>query len=163
MPRKKKLRVPDSFDKVYATDTQIREAKSEIKFLENMLKADQAGSKRIGDVADIKRQIQEKEQFIEKHRPKKLRGQRANRMYAEAKKLKEEIKEAMPSGKDYFRPYPKGEDGHNRQADFERAVHQQMAFQRDSTLKKKVIRFKAIMARLDPQDPIVRNIENLRR
>ena len=95
------------------------------------------------------------------HKPRRLRGQKANKAYAEAKRLKKIIQGAMPSRKAYFKPYPKSSDGHD--FDFERTVAQQVAFQTDPKIKKAVQHYKNIMRRLDPSDPTISNIELLRK
>ncbi len=155
----------DRFNKVYASGAQIRSAEDDIKHLEGMLRADRTrGDKRkISNESEILQEIKQKQSLIDEHIPHKLKGQTANKAYAEAKKLANEIKEAMPSGRAYRQPYPGKNTSHKKERDFEDAVRQQVAFQTDKKLKMKVKRFRAMMAELDPSDPRVRNIENLRR
>ena len=52
---------------------------------------------------------------------------------------------------------------HNEKRDFERAVEQQVAFQSNPRMQKAITIYKNLMARIDPSDPTVRNIEMLRR
>ena len=117
---------------------------------------------KISDRAEIEKQISTKKKLLKDHSPRKLKGQKANRAYEEAKKLADFIREQMPSRKDYFRPYSKASDDHNRQSDFEKAVVQQMAFQKNAKVQQAIIKYKNIMRRLDPSDPTISNIENLR-
>ena len=159
MARKKKK---SEFDMVYCTVDQVKEVERDIQYLENMLKADQAQrTPKITDIEEFKSEIRKKKKIIETHKPRKLRGQKANRAYDEAKKLKKIIQDAMPSRKDYFQKYPKSEDGHD--FDFERTVAQQVAFQTDPKIKKAVQNWKSIMRRLEPDNPGISNIELLRK
>jgi septal ring factor EnvC (AmiA/AmiB activator) len=161
MPRKKKAKP----EKVFMTDVQISEVKKEIASIDNLLSRsknpDDHVGRKIQDPAELKREKAEREKLLADHAPHRLRGQNANRKLAEARKLAEEIKEAMPRGRDYYNRYPKDSDGHSRQADFERAVNQQIAFQ-GQDMQKKVLRYKAIMRQIDPSDPTITNIEALR-
>lgn len=146
--------------KVFATEIQLAETKSEIASLERMLAADRTRKEPKLDEGDFKREIAKKQKFLAEVSPMKFRGQAGNKAFDRAKKLEKEIKEAMPSSKAYFQPYPK-EDGKER--DFENAVRQQMEFQRNPDVQQKVQELKHIMRRLDPSDPMVTNIERLRR
>lgn len=160
MTRKKQT----EYDIVHMTEAQCREVKEEIASLEGMLNDPRPWVRnKITDEGEVQKVIRAKKELLKNHTPRKLTGQKANRAYAEAKKLAEFIKEQMPSRNDYYRPYAKNSDNHNRQADFEKAVQQQMEFQRNKKIKEAVIRYKNIMRRLDPKDPTVSNIENLRR
>ena len=153
----------DRFNRVYAGESQIRAAKADKQALERMLRQDKTRKEpKISDEGLVRQEIEEKRKIIEDYAPKKLTGEASNRAYTEAKKLKAEIKAAMPSNKAYYQQYPKG-SSHKKERDFEDAVRQQVAFQTDKKLKMKVKRFRAMMAELDPSDPRVRNIENLRR
>ena len=155
----------DRFNKVYASGAQIRSAEDDIKHLEGMLRADRTrGDKRkISNESEILQEIKQKQSLIDEHIPHKLKGQTANKAYAEAKKLANEIKEAMPSGRAYRQPYPGKNTSHKKERDFEDTVRQQMYCQQDKNLKRKVKRYKAIVRQLDPNDPTISNIENLRR
>lgn len=151
------------YDIVHMTEAQCSEVKQEIASMEAMLNDPRDWVRnKITDEAEVRGQIASKKKLLEKHVPRKLRGAKANRAYAEAKKLAEFIKDQMPTRKDYYRPYAKNSDDHNKQADFERAVTQQMEFQKNAKVQEAVIRYKNIMRRLDPKDPTVSNIENLR-
>jgi len=124
-----------------------------------MYKADQlSGRPKIQDGAEFHGEINKKKKVLEDHKPKKLRGQKANRAYKEADRLKAIIQDHMITRKQQESKYPKGFDH-----DFERAVEQQMKFQTDSELKQSIMRYKNIMRRLDPSDPTITNIELLRR
>ena len=159
MPRKKKV------DTVFMSDKQINEVKQEIAGIDNLLKRherqDYVG-KLVQDPGELIKEKYKHEQLLKDHTPHKLRGQNANKKLAEARKLGEEIAEAMPKGKDYYNRYPKDADGHSRQADFDRAVDQQVAFQ-SQAMQLKVQRYKSIMRRIDPSDPTLTNIEALRK
>lgn len=160
MPRKKK----SEFDSVHASVAQIDETKREIKELENMLSEDaRRKSPYIQDPDAVKGEILKKKAMLERCTPKKFRGQKANRALAHARELEAEIKEAMPSSNDYFRPYPAKGKTFRQERDFDRSVRQQMAFQSDKKLKKKIREYKHIMRRIDPDDPTLTNIERLRR
>jgi septal ring factor EnvC (AmiA/AmiB activator) len=161
MPRKAKPKA----EKVFMTDKQIAEVKSEIASIEKLLKRSENPKDHVGraiqDPAELHKEIAKHKKLLEDHVPAKFRGENANRKLKEARKLAEEIKAAMPRSKDYFNRYPKGSDGHSRHADFERSVQQQMAFQHPD-MQKKILRYKSIMRRIDPQDPTITNIEALR-
>jgi len=160
----KKKNKKTEFDIVHMTEAQCREVREEIDMMEGMLNDPRPWVRnKITDEAEIRKTIKSKKKLIEDHTPRKLTGQKANKAYAEAKKLADFIREQMPSRKDYFRPYAKESDDHNRQADFERAVQQQVKFQTDPEIQRAIIHYKNIMRRLDPSDPTISNIEKLRR
>jgi len=162
MPRKKTT-VP----KVYASESVLRDKKEEVKELETMLQGGQADrgvsfrSDKIQDPDLIKHEIAKRKRFIESNTPKKLKGEEANRAYKRAKELAAELKESMPTQKLFSQRYPNSSDRASRATDFERGVRQQMEFQ--SKMSSKAIEYRSLMARLDPQNPMVRNIESLRR
>jgi hypothetical protein len=157
------MRVPASFEKVYATEGQLREVKESVKELKSMLLEDnQRKSPIIVNRAEVMKEISKKEKFLAEFTPKKVSGKSANKLFSEAKKIEQEIKEAMPKQKKYFQRYAKDSDSHKKTLDFEQAVKQQMEFQTNRALQAKIHKYKSIMARLDPQDPTVRNIERLR-
>ena len=157
MPKKKQ----SEFDTVHATVDQIDNIKKEVSDLENMLRDDRAsGRNKIQDTAEFNALIAQKKKILTDHSPRRMRGAKANRAYAEAKKLKGEIAEHMLSSKQYDQPYPKSSrDDH----DFERSVRQQVAFQKDSALKQKVQHYRHIMRRLEPSNPELSSIERLRK
>lgn len=152
------------YDIVHMTEAQCDEVRREIDGLEGMLNDPRDWVRnKITDEAEVKGQINSKKKLLSDHSPKRLRGAKANKAYAEAKKLAEYITESMPTRRNYFRPYAKESDDHNRQADFEKAVKQQMEFQTNPKMQQAVTRYKNIMRRVDPKDPTLSNIENLRR
>jgi len=153
MGRKKK----SELDLVHASPSQIQELKSEINYLESML-ASEAGSK-IQDRTEFNAEIAKKREVLQAHAPKKLRGEKANKLLKQARELEKDIKEAMVPAKEAYQPYPKN----GSSFDFERSVKQQMAFQLNKGIQKKVAHYKNIMRRLDPDDPTIANIERLRR
>lgn len=160
MPKRKKK---TEYDIVHMTEAQCKEVKEDIENMEAMLNDPRDWVRnKITDEAEVRGQIAKKKKLLAEHVPRKLRGQKANKAYAEAKKLAGYIREQMPSRKDYFRPYAKNSDDHNRQADFEKAVAQQMAFQTNPEVQRAIIRYKNIMRRIDPKDPTISNIEKLR-
>lgn len=152
---------------VFASEAVLREKKEEIKEMESLLaggKADRDVSYRNDKIQDpdlIKNEIRKRQAFIEKHTPQRLKGEAANKAYRRAKELAAEIKEMMPSEKMFNQRYPRSSDNHSRASDFEKAVQQQMEFQKAGT--KKVEEYRYLMARLDPANPMVRSIEQLRR
>jgi len=159
---KKKITAP----KVFASEAVLREKKNEIKEMETML----AGGRADRDVAYrndkiqepelIRHEIKKRKQFIEDNTPKKLTGVAANKALKRAKEIAAELKEAMPTRKMFDQRYPSSSDRASKASDFEKAVQQQMAFQRD---QKKVEEYRYLMSRLDPENPTVRDIERLRR
>lgn len=151
-------------EKVFLSDAVIRDEQQEIKRLERMLKEDRAsGRNKISDEAAFQREIEEKKKKIEKHIPHKLTGRKQNEAYKKAKKLKTEIQEVLQSEKKFNLPYPSSGATHKKERDFEDAVEHEMRILKDSGLQRKMGEYKALMAQIDPQDPRVRNIENLRR
>lgn len=163
MPKKKTPKKSE-FDLVHITPAQVREIKSEVNELEKMFKADQAsGRPKIQNEIEFKAEIKKKKKVLQNHAPKKLKGPKANRAYRLAKELKKKIQAAMPSSRAYFQQYPKSSDKHNRQADFERTVAQQIAFMQNSEIQRAIQQYKHILRRLDPNDPTVSNIEGLRK
>ncbi len=161
---KKKTTAP----KVFASEAVLREKREEIKEMETML----AGGKADRDVAYrkdkiqepelIKHEIKKRQKFIEMNTPKKFSGVEANKAYKRVKELKEQLKEAMPSQKLFNQRYPSSSDRASKASDFERAVQQQMTFQ-SPKIQQAVAEYRHLMIRLDPSNPMVRNIENLRR
>jgi len=147
-------------DLVHVTVDQIREIKSEIRQMENMLKADIAsGRPKIQDRNEFIGEINKKKKVLKDHTPKPFRGRKKNEAYTRAKKLKKFIQSAMPSKKAYYQPYPK--DGSSY--DFEAVVKQQMDFQTNKKTQDAVQEYKHLMRRIDPQDPTITNIELLRK
>ncbi len=148
---------------IYATKERIKEVESDIRELELMLKEDsQRKVPKITDIAGVKAEILKKQQYIERYSPATLRGENANRAYKEAKELEKTIKENMPKSSLYGQHYPRGSDSHLKAQKFEEAVRQQIHFQTNPELKQKILKYKHLMARIDPSDPTVRNIERLR-
>ena len=148
-------------DLVHATPSQITELKADIDAAKRMLDADaQSGRPKIQDRQEFVREhITAKQKILDDHSPKRLRGENANKLLKQAREMADEITEAMPKTNDYYQRYPKGGGSSH---DFERAVKQQMAFQTNKVLQKKITAYKNIMARIDPDDPTIRNIEKLR-
>ncbi len=161
-PKKKVTKRPDPVP-IFATEAQLNSVKQDIKELEGMLIED---SRRkvplIQDTASVKSEILKKQQYILRNSPTGFRGEAANKAYKEAKELEQLIKKNMPKGNAYHQPYPKGSASHLKQQKFEEAVRQQVAFQTNPQIQNAVLKYKNIMARLDPHDPTVRNIERLR-
>lgn len=163
MPKKKASKKSE-FDLVHITPAQVQEIKSEINELEKMFTADQAsGRPKIQNEIEFKAEIKKKKQVLHDHAPKRLKGPKANRAYALAKELKKKIQAVMPSSNSYFQRYPKSSDNHNRQADFERTVNQQVAFMKNSEIQRAVAQYKNIMRRLNVDDPTITSIEGLRK
>jgi hypothetical protein len=163
MPRKKTVKKTE-FDITLMSEAQCEEVRQSINNLEKMLNDERPWVRgKITDEKEVRAEIRKKRALLNEHSPKKLRGAKANRAYAEAKKLKEFIAEHMPDRKSYFQRYSKDTDSHNKQADFERAVQQQMEFQKNPDIQRAVTRYKNIMRRIDSDDPMVSNIEALRK
>ena len=160
MPRKKKA---GEFDKILMTKEQVAEAKKRISDAEKLLKDDRAWVRsKITDEAEIRKEIAKDQKLIADHSPRKLRGEKSNKAYKEAKLLAEKIKKAMPRVSEYYQRQPKDSDGHSKVSDFDRAVRQQMEFQTNPEIKQAIIRYKNIMRRIDPDHPTITNIEALR-
>lgn len=158
MKRKPKI------DLVHLSNAQIAEIKSEINGLEAMLShPDDHIRNKITDPEGVKKLIRKRQELLKVHTPKKLTGKSANKAYERAKELKEKIAEAMPTRGQYYQREPRPGDGHGKHRDFEEAVKQQMAFQTNPGLNAAVLEYKSIMRQLDPSDPTIANIENLRR
>ena len=151
----------DEFDLAFLTPAQASKIEQEIEGLENMLKVDRSGlygSPKISDIAEFTKQIKTKREILEKHMPKKFKGQTSNKAYARVKELAGLIKKELPSKRSYFMPYPKEESSY----DFEKAVNQQVKFQTDPKIQSMVKEYKHLMSRIDPNDPTIRSIERLR-
>lgn len=160
---RKKITAP----KVFASESVLREKKEEIKEMESMLKggAVERGvsyrSDKIQEPELIKHEIKKRQRFIDDNTPRKLTGESANKAYRRAKELAAEIKEAMPTQRLFNQRYPSSSDRASKATDFEKAVQQQMAFQKG--MSHKTAEYRNLMAKLDPANPMVRNIETLRR
>ena len=154
-PKTKRRKAPAQH-KVFATNSQIVETKSEISTMERMFKADRASGRHKLDEGDFRRELAKKQKYLREVSPKKLTGTASNKALSRAKKLEKQIREAMPSNEDYFQP----ESNKNK---FDRAVRQQMAFQTNPDLQAAVNEYKHLVRRLDPSDPTLTNIERLRR
>lgn len=164
MPKAKTDPTKDKFDVTVATIAQVREAEADIAAAEKMLKADRvSGRNKITDEVEFRKGIAEKRELLKVHKPRKLRGASADRAYAEAKELKKIILDAMPTSRGVASRYPKDSDDHEKHRQFEEAVQQQMNFQTNPKVVWATQRYKNIMSHLDPDDPTVRNLENLRR
>jgi len=151
-------------EKIFLSDSVIRDEEQEIKRLERMLKADKAsGRNKISDEGLFKKEIEEKKRNLEQHVPRKLTGRKSNEAYRKAKELKAEIQEALQPGKKFHQSYPNPGTSHKKQKDFEDAVNREVEILSDRELQRKMTEYKALMAQVDPDDPRVRNLENLRR
>jgi len=158
--RKKKEVQKSKYDVTLLTPAQAKGIESEIREQERMLK--EYGNK-ITDPVAVYKDIAKKKKLLRDHGAVQLKGAEGNRAYARAKEIAEKLKDVMPTRTDYFRPYPSSKTGMEYESDFERAVAQQMKIQTDPQLKAMVREYKHIMRRLDPQNPMVSNIEGLRR
>lgn len=115
---------------------------------------------KIQDREAILQEIREKEKFLETYEPTKLKGEAANKAYAYAKELEGKIKESLQGSGDFYRKYAEqGKDG----LAFDRAVEHEMKLMQDKGYKQMVKEYKAIMRRLDPDNPSISNIERFRR
>ena len=147
-------------DLTLATPQQVREISADINHLEQMLKADQAKPHpKIQDVAEYNEEIKKKKDLLAAHAPVQFRGKNKDKAAKRIKDLDSFIKSHMVKKNDFYKRYPKsGCDN-----DFERAVNQQMYFQSNPEIQKAIKERKYLVGRLEPQDPMIRNIENLRR
>ena len=144
-----------------ATPQQVKEIGADINNLEKMLESDRRSpSPKIQDVAEFTAEINKKKQLLKDHSPKPFRGKNKDKAWSRIKELDSYIKENMPKRKDYYRTYPKNGGCDN---DFERAVKHQIFCQTNKKFKKAVEERKYLAGRLEPHDPTIRNIENLRR
>ena len=157
-------RPQDEFERTYMSEALLRENEGEVKSLERMLEEDRhRKNPKIQDEHLIREEIAKRKELIKQHGPHQLKGQRANKAYAEARELEGRIKEAMLSGKEFKRPYPTSKSSHRAEGDFEQAVQHEMRVMKDKKLKKDITRYKAIMRNIDPSDPTLTNIERLRK
>ncbi len=154
--------------KVFASEAVLREKREEIKEMETMLtggRADRDVAYRNDKIQEpdlIKHEIRKRQKFISDNTPKKLTGVEANKAYKRAKEIEGQLKEAMPSQKMFNQRYPSSSDRASKATDFEKAVQQQMAFQ-SPKMQQMAAEYRNLMSRLDPANPMVRNIETLRR
>ncbi len=161
---KKKTTAP----KVFASEAVLREKREEIKEMETMLaggKADRDVIYRDDKIQEpelIKYEIRKRQKFIEMNTPKLLTKVESNKAYKRAKELEGVLKDAMPSQKQFSQRYPSSSDRASKASDFERAVQQQIAFQ-SPKIQSLAAEYRHLMARIDPQNPMVRNLERLRR
>jgi len=150
-------------EEIYESVDNRNFIKGEISSMERMLKADeQRKHKKILDPDNVKKQIDTQKKYLNKVTPKKKRGVKARDIEKEAKKLHEEIKKELLPTNEFNRRYPKDNDAHDREMDFERAVQRQMQLQSDKKFKAKVRRWKTLRRQIDPDDPHVANVETIR-
>lgn len=162
MRKKKSKALPET---VFASDAQIRAVKNDIRELETMLENDKrlfTKSPRIQDETAFKAEILKKQQWLERHTPRALRGEAANKAYKEYKQLAEKLKENMPKASMFYQRYPRGDDPHTKHQKFEEAVKAEMALQKNPELKRAMFRFNHLAAKLDPSNPELRSVERLR-
>ena len=148
-------------DLTLITPQQAKEIGAEINHLERMLQADKSSpSPKIQDVAEFNAEIAKKKKILNDYTPKPFRGKTKDKAAKRIKELDTFIKEQMPSAKSYYQSYPKNGGCDN---DFERAVIQQMAFQSNPKIQQAVAERKNLLGRLEPHDPYIRSVENLRK
>ena len=148
------------FNLVHASVAEITELKKDIANLERMYEADQKSrNPKIQDVEEFRAEIDKKKKVLKDHAPKKFSGERSNKAYAEAKRLKKIIQDAMPTRKEHSLRYPK--DGSSY--DFERAVNREMAFMTNSKVQEAIRHYKHLLRRIDPSDLSIDSIEVLRK
>ena len=153
-----------SLDLTLLSTARVKELKQEIKHLEGMYLADKAsGNPKIGDKNEFFKDVNSKKKELKDFAPREFTGEARNRAYKEKKKLAKFIQSQMPKPNAYFQKQYRDSDSHGKYQDWEQAVQQQVHFQTDPNCIKAVRRYKNIAARLDSQDPTVKNIELLRR
>ena len=141
------------------TPAQAADMKAEINHLERMLESDkQRRSPKIQDEAEFNVELDRKRKILENHTPKPFRGKNKDKAAKRVKELDSFIQDHMPKSRDYFQKQPTGCSN-----DFERTVEQQIAFQTNPKIQKAVAERKFLIARLEPNDPSLRNIERLRK
>jgi len=146
-------------DLAMATPAQVADMKQEINHLERMLESDkQRRSPKIQDEAEFNVELDRKRKILENHTPKPFRGKNKDKAAKRVKELDSFIQDHMPKSRDYFQKQPTGCSN-----DFERTVEQQIAFQTNPKIQKAVAERKFLIARLEPNDPSLRNIERLRK
>jgi len=139
------------------TPQQETEIRREISDLERMIIADrQLKTPKIQDETEFRANIQKKKKLLDDHTPRPLRPKEKDQAAKRVKELDKIIAEHMPRKKDYYRRA-------TQDMDFERAVNQQMVFQQNKQLQGMILERKHLLGRLEPQDPHIRNIENLRK
>lgn len=147
-------------DLTLATPQQVKEIGADINHLEKMLEVDKRRPHpKIQDVAEYNEEIKKKKILLTNHAPKPLRGKNKDKAAKRIKELDSYIKDQMVRKADFNKRYPKDSCDN----DFERAVNQQMAFQSNPEIQKAIKERKHLWGRLEPQDPMIRNVENLRR
>ena len=116
---------------------------------------------------DVVKRINKNKQLLKDHTPVKFTGVRADRAYNDWKKLRKVIKDNIMTKKQVHMPYPKeSEDGVSlatakEDTDFEEAVGRQR-FVNDN-IDRMVEVYRYLGARIDPDNPKMRSIEELRR
>lgn len=146
--------------KTFLSDKQIRDIKADIASEERMLRNPDT-SKYIMDRGEILKGISKKQKILHDHVPEKLTGESANKLYAHAKKLAAWIAEYQPTKKELFRKPVSESDDHTKIMDFERAVKHQVEWMKKG--QKAVETYRYIMRRLDPENPNIGSVEQLRR
>ncbi len=153
--------------KAFVHPNQRKEIEREIKDLEGMLTG--AGGMEhttslISNPAEIKQEIAQKRKTLQEGTPKKFRNDKeANKARAWAKKAEKWIADNAPKHSDASLLFPNSKSKHGADHDFERSVDQQIAWQKNKKAQAILNQYKNIMQRLDPEDPMVRNTERLRR
>ncbi len=149
-------------DLVHASVGRIKSLKADIASMTRMLENDQRSAHpKIQDPAEYKADVAKKQKELDDHSPRKATGEAANKLNRLQRELGKKIQERMPRSRDYFRKHPKGEN--HDDFDFERAVEQQVAFQRNTQLQYAIRVWKYARRCLEPDNPEITNIERLRR
>ena len=100
------------------------------------------------DTAQVKRNIEKDKATLEAAMPEKFSsGAEKDKQYSRAKELAEKIKEGMPTSNE-MRTCPPG------------MINRHLKLDREN--RERIDEWKNIMRRLDPSDPNVANVENLR-
>ena len=153
-------------DLTLATPQQVKEIGAEINHLERMLEADkQRPNPKIQDIGEYNEEIKKKKTLLSNHAPVQFRGKNKDKAAKRIDELDSFIQDHMPKKKEYYMRYPKASRDNEENCDnnFERAVNQQIAFQTNPAIQKAITERKYLVGRLEPQDPTLRNIENLRK
>jgi len=154
------------FDLGNASVEVVADVKKDVAALERALKGGAFDSRtgigldfnRCG-TDDLKKELLEKKAWLRKYTPEKLTKAQANKAYAKAKKLKEKIQAKLLPSKHYYQFYP---TTRKKEKDFDDVVNHEVDLLRDREYKRDVAEYRDLMRRLDPSDPRVTNLEELR-
>lgn len=148
----------------YYTPDQRKESEGKIKEMEETLKqipTSQYRTVRNLDQNAIKKKIQIEKDQLRKGTPPKVSTREQNKLFKEAKDIKETLRHSMPSKTVMMGKRVKvGENSYGRVADETTAYREAKRMKTQGHLER---RYKEIMSTLDNSNSKVRNLENFRR